>query len=55
MVQTGEIVNRVEKSGLITVDLAEYYDAGERVTWDMADYLFQGMILREKEYRKVLK
>ncbi|MEJ2005278.1 MAG: DUF2480 family protein [Cyclobacteriaceae bacterium] len=50
-----EIINRVEKSGLVTIDLAEYYHNGERIVWDIADYLFRGMNLREKEYRQVLK
>lgn len=51
----GEIINRVEKSGLITIDLADYYHDGNRMVWDIADHLFQGMILRERDYREVLK
>lgn len=49
------IINRVEKSGLITIDLEDHYHPGERVVWDIADHLFQGMILREKDYRQLLK
>ncbi|MCA6079237.1 DUF2480 family protein [Fulvivirga sedimenti] len=55
MAETGEIVNRVEKSGLVTINLEEYYHPGERVIWDMADWLFQGLILREKDFRTGLK
>jgi len=55
MKTTDTIVNRVEKSGLITIDLADFYHPGPRETWDIADYLYQGMILREKDYRQALK
>ena len=55
MEHTGEIINRVEKSGLVTINLEEYFHPGERVVWDMADWLFQGLILREKDFRAGLK
>lgn len=50
-----EIVNRVAGSGLITIDLEEYYQEGERVLLDIAPVLFQGMILREKDFRQWVK
>lgn len=53
--QTDEIVNRVASSGLLTLDLEEYYHPGERVVYDLKDNLFQGMILREKDFREFLK
>jgi hypothetical protein len=46
-----EITNRVANSGLITIDLGEMYPAGERVLIDIKDQLFQGLILREKDFR----
>ncbi len=46
-----EIVNRVANSALISIDLDDYYPLGERVLFDMKDLLFQGLILREKEFR----
>ena len=52
--ETG-IVNRVANSGLITFDLEEYYQPGERVLVDIKDQLFQGMILREKDFRDYIK
>ncbi len=55
MSETGEIVNRVDKSGLVTIDLEEYFNHGDRIIWDMADWLFQGLILREKDFRAGLK
>jgi hypothetical protein len=50
-----EIINKVAQSGLITVDLEEYYQPGERVLLDIKDKLFQGMILREKDFRDFIK
>jgi hypothetical protein len=50
-----EIVNRVASSGLITFDLEEYYQPGERVLIDIKDQLFQGLILKEKDYREFIK
>ncbi len=46
-----EIVNRVAQSKLITFDLEDYYPAGKRVILDLKDWLFEGFILREKEFR----
>lgn len=50
-----EIVNRVAKSPLISLDLEEYLDKGEYAIFDMKDVLFEGMILREKNFRDFLK
>jgi len=50
-----EIVNRVAKSGLITLDLEELYPKGERVQYDLKDNLWQGMALREKDFREFIK
>jgi hypothetical protein len=47
-----EIINKVAQSGLITIDLEELYPAGERVLLDIKDRLFQGLILREKDFRE---
>ena len=50
-----EIVNRVTASPLVSFDLEEYYTAGERVLLDIKDLLFQGMILKEKDFRDFIK
>lgn len=50
-----EIVNKVAQSGLITIDLETYYPQGERALLDIKDVLFQGMILREKDFREYIK
>jgi len=49
------IVNKVAQSGLLTLDLADFYPEGEIVTFDVKDYLFMELILKEKEYRETLK
>lgn len=50
-----EIVNRVANSSLITFDLEDYYQPGERVLIDIKDQLFQGIILKEKDFRDFIK
>jgi len=47
-----EIVNKVAQSGLVELNLEEYYPQGERVLFDIKDHLFQGLILREKDFRE---
>ena len=51
----GEIVNRVANSKLKTIDLEDFYPAGERVVFDIAEWLFEGLILREKDFREQVK
>ena len=46
------IVNRVANSGLITIDLAEYYPNDDFVELDLKDWLFMGMILKEADFRE---
>ena len=53
--ETGEIINKVANSGLISLDLEELYDHRERVVYDLKDNLFQEIILREKDFRTFLK
>ncbi|WP_435261144.1 DUF2480 family protein [Tenacibaculum sp. nBUS_03] len=50
-----EIVNRVANSKLITVDLEDYYPKGARVVFDIKDWLFQELILKEKDFRQNVK
>ncbi|MCK0161108.1 DUF2480 family protein [Allomuricauda sp. F6463D] len=50
-----EIVNRVAQSKLITFNLEDYYPKGERVVLDIKDWLYEGFILREKEFRAHLE
>lgn len=46
-----EIINRVAQSQLITIDLEDYYPDGDRVVLDINQWLYNGLVLREKEFR----
>ena len=50
-----EIVNRVANSALITIDLADYAPSQYISVLDIKDFLFQEIILKEKEFRTNLK
>lgn len=50
-----EIVNRVANSALQVFDLEDYYPEGDRVAIDISQWLWQGFVLREKEFREALK
>lgn len=50
-----EFVNKVAESGLITIDLEEYYPKEPTFIFDMKEYLFMGLIIKEKEFREALK
>lgn len=52
---SGEIVNRVANSKLITIDLEDLYPQGKRVRLDISEWLFEGLILREKDFRDSVK
>ncbi len=49
-----EIINRVSQSKLVTFNLEDYYPRGNRVALDIKDWLFEGLILREKDFRAQL-
>mgnify|MGYP002629054197 FL=1 len=46
-----EIVNRVKESGLISMDLATFKPKAEIVSIDVADVLWQRLVLKEKDFR----
>ncbi|KAB1155892.1 DUF2480 family protein [Tenacibaculum aiptasiae] len=50
-----EIINRVANSKLITIDLEDFYPQGKRVVFDIKDWLYEGLILREKDFREQVK
>ena len=50
-----EIINRVANSKLITFDLEDLYRPGNRQLVDISQWLDQGFILRESEFRKSIK
>jgi hypothetical protein len=49
------IKNKVAESGIVTIDLEDFYPKGEIVVFDIKDYLFMGLILKEKDFRLALQ
>jgi hypothetical protein len=47
--------NKVSESGIISLNLEEYYPKDDIALFDMKDYLFMGLILKEKDFRENLK
>jgi Protein of unknown function (DUF2480) len=50
-----DFVNKVEESGIITLNLEELMVKEEPAVFDLKDYLFMGLILKEKDFREALK
>ena len=50
-----EIVNKVAGSGIVSIDLEEFFEDGERVLFDIKPHLFQELILKEKDFREFVK
>ena len=50
-----EIINKVAQSGIVTIDLEEFYDDIPRVEFDIKPLLFQELILKEKDFREYIK
>lgn len=49
------LINKVAQSSLKTINLEHYYPDHDMVAFDLKDYLFHGLILKEKDFRKALK
>jgi hypothetical protein len=49
-----EIINRVANSKLVVIDLETYYPNGKRILLDIKDWLFEGFVLKEKDFRAQL-
>lgn len=49
------IINKVAESGLVTLDPATYYPHGETALFDLKEFLFMELILKEKDFREKLK
>ncbi|MEM1002623.1 MAG: DUF2480 family protein [Bacteroidota bacterium] len=50
-----EIINRVAQSKLKVIDLEDYYPLGQRINLDIKDWLLEGLVLREKDFRAHVK
>lgn len=49
------IKNKVAESGIVTIDLEHFYPKADIVVFDIKDYLFMGLILKEKDFRLALQ
>jgi hypothetical protein len=49
------IINKVAESGIITINLEDYYPKEEIVVFDLKSWLFKDLILKEKDFRDALK
>jgi len=51
---TNPIINKVAESGILTIDLEKWYPSESIITFDLKDFLFMELILKEKEFRQSL-
>ena len=50
-----QIVNRVANSAIVTIDLEDFYPEGKRIVLDISQWLQEGIVLREKDFRSQVK
>lgn len=48
------IINKVEQSGLITINLEDFYPEGSRKVIDIREQLVEDVLLREKSFREYI-
>lgn len=48
------LINKVAESGLITLNLEDFFPQHELAVFDLKEYLFMGLILKEKDFREAL-
>ena len=51
----GEIVNKIKESGLVSIDLADYSPKNKIEVIDLSSQLWQGLVLKEKDFRLWIK
>ncbi|WP_299777613.1 DUF2480 family protein [uncultured Formosa sp.] len=49
-----DIINRVASSKLKVLDLEDYYPSGARILIDIKDWLLEGLVLRETDFRTLI-
>ena len=50
-----EIINKVAESELLQFDLQDLHVRGERILFDLKPFLFEELILKEKDFREQIK
>ncbi len=54
-IQNAPLINRVTESGLITLNLEDFFPKEEVKVFDIKNYLFMELILKEKDFREACK
>ncbi len=49
---SNEIVNRVANSKLVTFNLEDFYPEGNRIEFDISQWLLEGIVLKENDFRQ---
>src|SRR5690348_5105938 len=49
------ILNKVQESGLLQFDLEGLYQPGDRLLFDLKGWLYEELILKEKDFREKIK
>ncbi|MFT3949618.1 MAG: DUF2480 family protein [Agriterribacter sp.] len=49
------IINKVAESGIITINLEDFFPKSDIVVFDVKPWLFRELILKEKDFREALK
>lgn len=55
MTENKPLVNRVEESGIVTLDIADLFPAEEVEEFDLKKFLVKELVLMEKHFREELK
>ena len=50
-----EIKNKIAESGLVNFDISDLVPKGKRIGIDIKDFLWEGLILKEKDFREKIK
>jgi hypothetical protein len=50
-----DIINKVANSGVVSLDLEEFYEPAERVLFDIKPLLYKELVLKEKDFREFIK
>ena len=53
--KSGEIINKIEDAGLVTLDLQDFIKPGRRAELDLAEWLENGLIIKEASFKNKLK
>lgn len=49
------IINKVAESGIISLDMEDFYPKEKTRIFDLKEFLFMSLILKEKDFREALK